>query len=192
MLGRKRENDNCTKSRKQKIRAGSTRLSARMRYGCCRHEWTANHPRIQNFKGNSWAIDDNSCEKRKDSFSKTVISQNSKNVTLKVISFQNVWQIQLKALLLQHENPPSLFTMLKSAGRFFLMARYSKTYTSPRQLVALLQSRGLFIENAIRTENYLRHIGYYRFSAYLYPLLTTPKVSHVFMMPTPLQRRNSS
>ena len=60
------------------------------------------------------------------------------------------------------------------------MAHYTKTYTSPSQLVSLLQSRGLCIENAARTENYLRHIGYYRFSAYLYPLLTTPKENHVF------------
>ncbi len=43
-----------------------------------------------------------------------------------------------------------------------------------------MQSRGLFIENATRTENYLRHIGYYRFSAYLHPLLATPKENHVF------------
>ena len=50
------------------------------------------------------------------------------------------------------------------------MAHYSKTYTSPTQLTALLQSRGLHVENVTRTENYLRHIGYYRFSAYLYPL----------------------
>lgn len=60
------------------------------------------------------------------------------------------------------------------------MAHYTKTYTSPSQLVSLLQSRGLYIENVARTENYLRHIGYYRFSAYLYPLLTTPKENHVF------------
>ena len=60
------------------------------------------------------------------------------------------------------------------------MARYSKTYSSPAQLVSLLQSRGLFIENTTRTENYLRHIGYYRFSAYLFPLLTTPKENHIF------------
>ena len=60
------------------------------------------------------------------------------------------------------------------------MTHYSKTYTSPAQLTALLQSRGLHVENVTRTENYLRHIGYYRFSAYLYPLLTTPKENHVF------------
>lgn len=60
------------------------------------------------------------------------------------------------------------------------MAHYTKTYTSPAQLTVLLQSRGLHIENETRTENYLRHIGYYRFSAYLYPLLTIPKENHVF------------
>jgi len=60
------------------------------------------------------------------------------------------------------------------------MAHYTKTYSSPAQLVTLLQSRGLHVENVARTENYLRHIGYYRFSAYLYPLLTTPKENHVF------------
>ena len=60
------------------------------------------------------------------------------------------------------------------------MARYTKTYSSPSQLVSLLQSRGLQVANVARAENYLRHIGYYRFSAYLYPLLTTPKENHVF------------
>lgn len=60
------------------------------------------------------------------------------------------------------------------------MIRYSKTYSSPNQLVALLQSRGLHVTDVSKAENYLRHIGYYRFSAYLYPLLSTPKEQHVF------------
>ncbi|MGP1537621.1 abortive infection bacteriophage resistance protein [Bacteroides heparinolyticus] len=60
------------------------------------------------------------------------------------------------------------------------MAHYTKTYSSPSRLVALLQSRGLHVENIARAENYLRHIGYYRFSAYLYPLLATPKEQHLF------------
>lgn len=46
--------------------------------------------------------------------------------------------------------------------------------------MALLQSRGLNVEDVERSENYLRRIGYYRFSAYLYPLLSTPKENHVF------------
>ena len=60
------------------------------------------------------------------------------------------------------------------------MAQYAKTYASPSQLVALLRSRGLILRNETRVENYLKHIGYYRFSAYLYPLLTMPKENHVF------------
>ena len=60
------------------------------------------------------------------------------------------------------------------------MTRYTKTYSSPSQLVSLLQSRGLQVANVARADNYLRHIGYYRFSAYLYPLLTLPKENHVF------------
>ena len=60
------------------------------------------------------------------------------------------------------------------------MAHYTKTYASPSQLVSLLRSRGLILGDETRVENYLRHIGYYRFSAYLYPLLTMPKENHVF------------
>ena len=81
---------------------------------------------------------------------------------------------------MQHENPPSLLTMLKSAGRFFSMVHYTKTYASPNQLVSLLRSRGLFMDNEAKVENYLKHIGYYRFSAYLYPLLKTPKANHMY------------
>ena len=60
------------------------------------------------------------------------------------------------------------------------MAHYTKTYASPSQLVALLRSRGLAILDETKVKNYLKHIGYYRFSAYLYPLLTIPKENHVF------------
>lgn len=60
------------------------------------------------------------------------------------------------------------------------MARYTKTYSSPNQLVALLQSRGLLVNDTARAENYIRRIGYYRFSAYLHPLLSIPKENHIF------------
>ena len=36
------------------------------------------------------------------------------------------------------------------------------------------------IDNEARAENYLKHIGYYRFSAYLYPLLQMPKEKQTF------------
>ncbi len=34
--------------------------------------------------------------------------------------FKKVWLIQNKAVFLHHQNPPSLSTMLKCAGRFFI------------------------------------------------------------------------
>ncbi len=81
---------------------------------------------------------------------------------------------------MQYENPPSLLTMLKSAGRFYYMAQYTNTYQSPSQLLALLKSRGLTVNDSAKAESYLRRIGYFRFSAYLYPLLTIPKDKHIF------------
>ena len=79
-----------------------------------------------------------------------------------------------------HKNPPSLLTMLKSAGRFFYirMEEYSKEYSTPHQLIEILKSRGLKINNS--DEQTLRSIGYYRLSAYLHPYLATPKSKHQF------------
>lgn len=55
---------------------------------------------------------------------------------------------------------------------------FHKTYQSPADIVSLLQSRGLNIDNPERAEHYIRNIGYYRLSAYLYPLLQMPKEEH--------------
>ena len=57
---------------------------------------------------------------------------------------------------------------------------FRKTYSTPRDLVVLLQSRGLTIVDYISAEHYLMHIGYYRLSAYMYPLLTMPKELHLY------------
>ncbi len=59
-------------------------------------------------------------------------------------------------------------------------ATFNKTYTSPADLVQLLQQRGMDVGQTEKAEMYLRQIGYYRLSAYWYPLLTTPKTAHVF------------
>ena len=80
---------------------------------------------------------------------------------------------------MQYENPPSLSTMLKCAGRFFYrrMATkdsFTKMYSSPSDLVQLLQSRGLVIFDREKAKHYLSHIGYYRLSAYSYPMLSFP------------------
>jgi len=63
-------------------------------------------------------------------------------------------------VLLQHQNPPSLSTMLKCAGRFILYIMtnrvpFQKTYTNSHDLVNLLQSRGLAVSDPTKAERYL-------------------------------------
>lgn len=57
---------------------------------------------------------------------------------------------------------------------------FEKRFTSEEDIVELLCKRGLRINNSDDVIRHLRHIGYYRFSAYLYPLLEKPKSSHTF------------
>lgn len=57
---------------------------------------------------------------------------------------------------------------------------FDKSYTSADTIVGLLQKRGLNVEDEEQTANILRNVGYYRFSAYLYPFLTQPKEKHLF------------
>ena len=55
---------------------------------------------------------------------------------------------------------------------------FHKPYTSAHDLVCLLQSRGLTVTDTSKAESYLEYIGYYRLSAYMYPLLQMPKEQH--------------
>lgn len=57
---------------------------------------------------------------------------------------------------------------------------FDKSYTSSSEIVSILQERGLVIDNHEQAIQYLTHIGYYRFSAYLYPFLLQPKEEHRF------------
>lgn len=57
---------------------------------------------------------------------------------------------------------------------------FHKNYNSPSQIIELLKIRGLIVEDTISATQYLMNIGYYRFSAYLYPFLTIPKKEHQF------------
>ncbi len=57
---------------------------------------------------------------------------------------------------------------------------YTKIYTTPSELVTLLQERGLDCTDVPDAERLLRSIGYYRFSGYLYPFLKQPKKEHRF------------
>jgi abortive infection bacteriophage resistance protein len=55
---------------------------------------------------------------------------------------------------------------------------YTKTCTTPSKLISLLRSRGLSILNEEKAISYLTNIGYFRLSAYFYPLLKEPKANH--------------
>ena len=52
---------------------------------------------------------------------------------------------------------------------------FNKQFSTSAELVTLLRSRGMYIEDELKAEDYLDNIGYYRLSAYMYPLLKTPK-----------------
>lgn len=57
---------------------------------------------------------------------------------------------------------------------------YVKQYESSVDLLRLLQNRGLIINDFTSAESYLDNIGYYRLSAYMYPLLRQPKSEHIY------------
>lgn len=57
---------------------------------------------------------------------------------------------------------------------------FHKHYNSPSQIIALLKDRGLIVEDTTSATCQLMNIGYYRFSAYLYPFLASPKSEQQF------------
>ena len=57
---------------------------------------------------------------------------------------------------------------------------YEKTFRMSYELVNLLKSRGLSIPDFKLAVKYVENIGYYRLSAYMYPLLETPKTMHLY------------
>jgi abortive infection bacteriophage resistance protein len=61
-----------------------------------------------------------------------------------------------------------------------MKVNYTKTCTLPQDLVPLLKSRGLAIPDEQKAISYLTNIGYYRLSAYCYPLLKDPKSDHLY------------
>ncbi len=72
----------------------------------------------------------------------------------------------------------------KSTLRIFLAKKnlipFTKRFESSENLVNLLESRGLQICDRNKAIQYLDNIGYYRLSAYMYPLLKMPKTAHFY------------
>ena len=59
-------------------------------------------------------------------------------------------------------------------------APYAKYPLSISEQLVLLEERELLIDEVKKTEKYLRTIGYFRLSAYFYPLLSEPKTNHLY------------
>lgn len=57
---------------------------------------------------------------------------------------------------------------------------FGKGYKTTAELVDLLESRGLTINDRQKAQRYLDCIGYYRLSAYMHPLLKFPKELHQY------------
>lgn len=57
---------------------------------------------------------------------------------------------------------------------------FTKRFESSENFVNLLESRGLQICDRNKAIQYLDNIGYYRLSAYMYPLLKMPKIVHLY------------
>ena len=57
---------------------------------------------------------------------------------------------------------------------------FPKHYKTPEELVELLSERGLYIQDRDSACQYIKNIGYYRLSAYLYPFLKLPKEKQLF------------
>ena len=57
---------------------------------------------------------------------------------------------------------------------------FTKRFESSENLVNLLESRDLQIYDRNKAIQYLDNMGYYRLSAYMYPLLKMPKTAHLY------------
>lgn len=55
---------------------------------------------------------------------------------------------------------------------------YTKASISSNEAVTLLKHRGLIIPDEAKAQQYIENIGYFRLSAYFYPLLLSPKNLH--------------
>ena len=57
---------------------------------------------------------------------------------------------------------------------------YSKKCVLPQDMISVLKQRGMNFADEQRVVGYLTNIGYFRLSAYFYPLLKEPKSEHVY------------
>lgn len=81
-----------------------------------------------------------------------------------------------------HIEPAKPLYNAQIGGSFYLFMTipFTKPYKNTPDLVSILKKRGLIIDDEAKAINYLNNIGYFRLSAYFYPLLKMPKGDHIF------------
>lgn len=106
--------------------------------------------------------------------------ESKKNISCKISDYFGVSKIFITFVMLVPAKP---LNNAQIGGAFYFipaMLPFHKTYSSPEELVSLLKSRGMIIDDEKRAAAYIRNIGYYRLSAYMYPFLITPKSNHIY------------
>lgn len=86
-------------------------------------------------------------------------------------------------ILLLSQNPQASLGCSNRGSFYFydiMGVQYEKKFSCSSDIVALLSSRGLAIDDIKFAEKYIDRVGYYRLSGYLYPLLKFPKENHSF------------
>ncbi|MFR9592582.1 MAG: Abi family protein [Rikenellaceae bacterium] len=61
-----------------------------------------------------------------------------------------------------------------------MRTKYLKSFKTPLELVDILQDRGLTIFDTAKAAAYIQNIGYFRLSAYFFPLLNEIKTDHSY------------
>ena len=93
-----------------------------------------------------------------------------------------ILQFKIKILSLLPVEPAKPLNNAQIGRSFFyiplMKTSFSKTCYTPQQHITLLKTRGLLIPDEQKAISYLTNIGYFRLSAYFYPLLEFPKEQH--------------
>ncbi|MDR2652087.1 MAG: Abi family protein [Prevotellaceae bacterium] len=84
--------------------------------------------------------------------------------------------VKNNVVLLRPTRPPRFPSEQRAQGGLFIIIcmkkiLYSKPYLPYSVQIKLLKSRGMLFADETKASHLLRHISYYRFSGYWYPLL---------------------
>ena len=96
---------------------------------------------------------------------------------------KHLWQKSAKCFAIQDSfitfatlEPAKPLYNAQIGGSFFyyttMKKTFAKPYSSPKEIIQILQSRGMVMDDERKVEKYLMNIGYHRLSAYIFPFFT--------------------